>query len=153
MRKLQAMTEVPCLSTGVMLKSYMVCRWCGIGHKHVEAAGWWHCPNPTCSSPGASHWRRKMPSCVDINEHRHTVNPEDVIAAGLERLMELERNADPELQRAIHVGIAYWHGDEAAFDRNRARWEGIGMPTPEESQAPARMRFARIAQELLEDDQ
>jgi len=136
------------LPNGDVLQDFMQCHWCGVWHKHVEASGWWHCPSPTCKSPGAAYWRSKMPSYTEVKNGKHTVQPEDVIAAGRARL---EGSTDDELNRAIEEGIAWWQGDREAFERNRERWRGIVLPRPGEEQAPARMRFARIAQELLED--
>ena len=133
------------------LETYMRCRWCGIWHRHVEAGGWWHCPNPTCLSPGAAYWRHQMPSYLEIEKStKHTVDPSDQIAAGEKKMTE--HPDDAELTASIQVGIAYLGGDETAFDRNKARWQGIKIPKPGDVQAPARLRFARIVQEMMEEE-
>jgi len=69
------------------------CHYCGLNHEEVEAAGMYHCPNPTCSGPGATWFRRTLPSYIETSDGKHTVIAEDVLTYGTKYLVEHEELA------------------------------------------------------------
>jgi hypothetical protein len=124
------------------------CCGCGIYHPEVECAGIFFCPNPLCPSCGAAYWRSKMKSFRDINGHKHTVDPEEMVEIGRERL---KVEADEELRRGIEAGVLYWSGeDKEAFFRLRNR--GGRFPSKGAPGEAVQRRLFFVAEELLEKD-
>lgn len=125
-----------------------VCCGCGIHHPDVECAGIYHCPNPLCTATGAAYWRAKMKSYRDVDGHKHTIDPDEMVEIGKERL---ETETDEELRKGIKAGILYWSGaDKETFWRLRNR--SGRFPGKGESGEAAKRRMYFVAEELLEED-
>lgn len=77
------------------------CRRCNLKHRHVEASGILHCPNPLCPGSGGGWFRSKLDSYCQLPCGRHTVDEKEYQEKGEEYLMEHPDCTPPHLVQKL----------------------------------------------------
>lgn len=81
------------------IRDHRTCHLCGLSHPHVEAGGVHHCP---C---GAAYWRRSnLASYKDVADG-YTIDPEELIAKGLDYAANI---SDTALAEHIRASARHW---------------------------------------------
>lgn len=59
------------------------CFACALTHPKVEARGIWYCPNALCRGCGGAWFRIELDSYKDVDNNRHTVDPDEWLEKGI----------------------------------------------------------------------
>lgn len=86
---------------------HLICHYCGLHHKDVEAGGIHHCPNPCCLGPGQSYARSKLESYREVEGDRHTIDLDELFEVGLRKVLD---KGDPVISTQAFISVVreYW---------------------------------------------
>lgn len=86
MLELEKEKFIPAVESNI--KDHLTCYYCHLRHDQVEAGGVWYCPNPLCTGPGGAYFRSKLKSYKEVEDNRHTVDPDEWLQTALAVLQE-----------------------------------------------------------------
>jgi len=92
----------------VSLPETCTCYYCGLTHRKVEAGGVYHCPNALCTGCGATWFRMRMKSYVELDGGpcgKHAVDPQEMLVRGLAYAYEID---DPVIAEKIRESAEKW---------------------------------------------